>query len=90
MTEISIAMIFFLIIMAFACEYVDSTLGMGYGTTLTPLLIMMGYNPFQIVPVVLISELLSGLLGRVPASTGREMLTLNLKTLDLDTLSFSG
>ena len=50
---------------AFICEYVDSTLGMGYGTTLTPLLLIMGYEPLQIVPVVLISELFSGLLAGV-------------------------
>ena len=43
----------------------DSTLGMGYGTTLTPVFLMMGFNPLQIVPVVLISELISGLLAAV-------------------------
>lgn len=48
---------------AFCCEYVDSTLGMGYGTTLTPILLMMGYDPLQIVPVILISELFTGLLA---------------------------
>lgn len=50
-----------IIIFAFLCEYVDSSLGMGYGTTLTPLLLIMGYNPLQIVPAVLLSELISGL-----------------------------
>ncbi len=50
---------------AFFCEYVDSTLGMGYGTTLTPLLLIMGYSPLQIVPAVLFSELISGLLAGV-------------------------
>lgn len=48
-------------IMAFLCEYVDSTLGMGYGTALTPMLLLFGFTPMQIVPVVLLSELLSGL-----------------------------
>ncbi|NIO48718.1 MAG: TSUP family transporter [Candidatus Aminicenantes bacterium] len=51
----------FIIIFAFLCEYVDSSLGMGYGTTLTPLLLIMGYNPLQIVPAILLSELISGL-----------------------------
>ena len=45
---------------AFICELVDSSLGMGYGTILTPVLMLMGYNPLQIVPVVLISELATG------------------------------
>jgi len=51
----------FIIILAFLCEYIDSSLGMGYGTTLTPLLLIMGYNPLQIVPAILLSELISGL-----------------------------
>ncbi|AGA89242.1 putative permease [Thioflavicoccus mobilis 8321] len=46
---------------ALICEYVDSSLGMGYGTTLTPLLLIAGFEPLQIVPAVLFSELLSGL-----------------------------
>jgi uncharacterized membrane protein YfcA len=51
----------FIVAMAFFCEFVDSTLGMGYGTTLTPVLLMMGYSPLQTVPAVLLSELLTGL-----------------------------
>ena len=50
-------------VIAFFCEYVDSTLGMGYGTALTPILMLFGFTPMQIVPVVLLSELLSGLLA---------------------------
>jgi uncharacterized membrane protein YfcA len=50
-----------IIILAFLCEYIDSSLGMGYGTTLTPLLLIMGYQPLQIVPAVLLSELITGL-----------------------------
>ena len=46
---------------ALLCEYVDSSMGMGYGTTLTPLLMLFGYDPLQIVPAVLLSELLTGL-----------------------------
>jgi len=50
-----------ILFLAFLCEYIDSSLGMGYGTTLTPLLLIMGYNPLQIVPAILLSELFSGL-----------------------------
>jgi len=49
-----------IIVLAFMCEYIDSSLGMGYGTTLTPILLILGYNPLQIVPAVLLSELLTG------------------------------
>ena len=46
---------------AMFCEYIDSSLGMGYGTTLTPLLLLAGFEPLQIVPCVLLSEFLSGI-----------------------------
>ena len=49
--------------LAFVCEFLDSSLGMGYGTTLTPLLIIIGFEPLQIVPAVLLSEFVSGLLA---------------------------
>jgi uncharacterized membrane protein YfcA len=38
-------------------------MGMGYGTTLTPTLIILGYEPLIIVPAILFSEFLSGLLA---------------------------
>jgi len=50
------------VFLAFVCEYVDSTLGMGYGTTLTPLLLFIGFDPLQIVPAVLFSEFVTGIL----------------------------
>lgn len=46
---------------ALACEYMDSSMGMGYGTTLTPLLMLSGFEPLQIVPAVLLSELMTGI-----------------------------
>ncbi len=46
---------------ALVCEYIDSSLGMGYGTTLTPLLLLAGFEPLQIVPCVLLSEFVTGL-----------------------------
>jgi len=50
---------------AFACEYVDSTLGMGYGTALGAILIIFGLDPKQVVFTVLFSELLTGLFSGV-------------------------
>ncbi|NQU26654.1 MAG: sulfite exporter TauE/SafE family protein [Candidatus Marinimicrobia bacterium] len=49
-----------LIMLCFFCELMDSSLGMGYGTTLTPLLLAVGYDPLQLVPTILFSEFLSG------------------------------
>ena len=54
------SMILALFFLALFCEYIDSSLGMGYGTTLTPLLLLLGFAPLQIVPCVLLSELLTG------------------------------
>ncbi|RLF97558.1 hypothetical protein DRN58_08585 [Thermococci archaeon] len=56
-----IEIIFYISIIAFFCEYIDSTLGMGYGTTLTPLLLLIGYSPLEIVPAVLLSEFVTGI-----------------------------
>lgn len=64
MINLSIALI--IIFIAFISEYVDSSLGMGYGTILTPvLLLLFGFTPLQIVPSILLSELFSGLLAGI-------------------------
>jgi uncharacterized membrane protein YfcA len=47
--------------LSFAAEYVDSSLGMGYGTTLAPVLLLFGFAPLEVVPALLVSQLLAGL-----------------------------
>lgn len=47
-------------LVALACEYLDSSLGMSYGTTLTPILLLAGFAPLDIVPAILLSEALTG------------------------------
>jgi len=54
-----------LAILAFITEYVAATLGMGYGTTLAPLLIIVGYEPLVIVPAILFSQFLAGFVSAV-------------------------
>ena len=51
------------VLLAFVCELVDLSLGMGYGTTLTPILLALGYEPIVIVPAVLLSESVTGVLA---------------------------
>jgi len=46
-------------IIAFISEYLDSGLGMGYGTALAPVLIIMGYHPLKVVPAILVSQLIT-------------------------------
>jgi len=45
------------------CEYFDASIGMGYGTTLTPVLLIMGFLPLEVVPAVLLGQLAGGLVG---------------------------
>lgn len=46
-----------IVVLAFLLEVVDSSVGMGYGTILTPVLLMIGFDPLQVVPGVLVSQL---------------------------------
>ena len=50
-------------IFGFLMEVVDIAIGMGYGTILTPFLLMIGFDPIHVVPAVLISQLVGGLLA---------------------------
>ena len=58
--ELLIERTFLIVGLCFACELIDSGLGMGYGTILTPTMLLLGYAPADIVPTILVSELLSG------------------------------
>jgi len=54
-------LIFYIILLAFLFEMMDSSAGMGFGTGLTPLLFLIGYDPLQVVPILLISEAVTGI-----------------------------
>ena len=54
-------MIILIMPLAFVCEFIDASLGMGYGTSLTPILLLLGFEPLQVVPAVLFSEFVTGL-----------------------------
>lgn len=45
----------------FIMGIIDAAIGMGYGTVLTPILFIIGFDPIQIIPAVLISQLIGGL-----------------------------
>lgn len=45
------------IAVAFALEVVDASFGMGYGTILTPVLLLLGYDAVAVVPAVIASQL---------------------------------
>ncbi len=46
--------------LSFVSQYVDASLGMGYGTTLTALLVMLGFPVTEVVVAVLLQQLLAG------------------------------
>ncbi|HON59383.1 MAG TPA: sulfite exporter TauE/SafE family protein [Smithella sp.] len=49
-----------LVVLAMVMEFIDSFLGMMYGTVLSPLLILFGYDAKQVVPSILISQAIGG------------------------------
>lgn len=53
------------ILLAFLFETLDSAAGMGFGTGMSPLLLSMGYSALQVVPALLISEAITGVLDAV-------------------------
>lgn len=53
------------VFIALFCEYMDASIGMGYGTTLTPLLLIIGFLPLQVVPAVLLGQLVGGMVGGI-------------------------
>ncbi len=50
-----------LLLLALACEFMDATIGMGYGTTLTPVLLILGYDVKRVVAAALLSQLLANI-----------------------------
>jgi hypothetical protein len=71
-------LLFAVAVIAFCCEFFDSSLGMGYGTTLTPVLLFMGFEPLQIVPSLLLSQFIAGLISALSHSLLKNM-TLGFK-----------
>ena len=49
--------------LAFALEVIDASFGMGYGTILTPALLLLGYDPLRVVPAVIASQLVGDCLA---------------------------
>ncbi|MEZ4386726.1 MAG: sulfite exporter TauE/SafE family protein [Candidatus Krumholzibacteriia bacterium] len=56
-------LIWSVLLLALVFEFMDASAGMGFGTALTPVLLVMGFDPLQIVPVVLIQQSVAGLVG---------------------------
>jgi len=53
----------YLVIAALVMEFIDSALGMMYGTVLSPLLIILNYDVKDVVPSILISQAVGGFIA---------------------------
>ncbi len=51
------------VLLAMFFEFMDASAGMGFGTAITPLLLVLGFDPKQIVPAVMIQQGVAGLVG---------------------------
>jgi len=61
--EITLTLFITIAVIALLCEYMDASIGMGYGTTLTPMLLLIGFLPLQVVPSVLLGQLAGDIVG---------------------------
>lgn len=61
--EITPTLFVIVAILSLVCEYLGAAIGMGYGTALTPLLLIMGFLPLDVVPAVLLGQLVGGIIG---------------------------
>jgi len=59
--EIAPALFAAVCVAALFCQYADASIGMGYGTTLTPILIIVGFAPLEVIPAVLLGQLVGGI-----------------------------
>ena len=60
-----IELVLFLVVLALIMEIVDSSLGMMYGTLLSPILVGCGFEPLLVVPAILISQAIGGIGGTI-------------------------
>lgn len=67
-TEITITLFAGVAVLSLACEFMDASLGMGYGTTLTPVLLLIGFDPLMVVSAVLLGQLAGGIVGGIAHS----------------------
>ena len=54
-----------LLALSFCSGVIDLSLGMGYGFTVTPVMLMLGFTPQEAVPAVLISSLVGGIASSI-------------------------
>ena len=63
--DVEMELIAFLVLIAlmFIFATINSSLGQGYGTLGTPILLLLGYGPKIVVPLILVSQAIAGITG---------------------------
>lgn len=62
MDPIAITLYFFI---GFTTQYLDASIGLGYGTFSVPLLLLLGIPPIYVVPAVLVSKTVLGIISGI-------------------------
>jgi uncharacterized membrane protein YfcA len=63
--EITLTLFVVVALIALLFQYMSVSMGLGYGTALTPVLLIIGFAPLQVVPAVLLSQFVGGVIGGV-------------------------
>ena len=77
----SIETIILIVLGGFVCEFIDASMGMMYGTILSPVLIIAGFEPVLVVPSILLSQALGGFTASIFHQRLRNV-NLALKTIN--------
>ena len=77
----SIETIVLIVLGGFLCEFIDASMGMMYGTVLSPVLIIAGFEPVLVVPSILLSQALGGFTASIFHHRFRNV-NLALKTIN--------
>ena len=78
-----IAILFLVIFFAFIYEVCDAALGQGYGTLGSPTFILLGFSSKVVVPCILISQAIGGLMGAYFHNKFKNVDFSNHKTPDM-------
>lgn len=82
--DFNILLIIFLV--TIVCELIDSGFGMMYGTILSPFLIMIGVEPAQAIPSILLSQALGGAIATV-RHAGFKNIDVNINSNEIKIVS---
>lgn len=64
-SKMDIGKLILVLFAAFVCELIDSSLGMLYGTILSPVLIIAGFDPLLVIPSILFSQAIGGFVASI-------------------------